>query len=79
MKKRENIFFSKTCKNIKKRRPECRIGFLRQIWKKIFRPQKTNFFGQTKIKKEKEKTVLQSYTPCLNSQSIKRWKQKGWE
>jgi len=42
---------------------------LEQIWKKIFRPQKTSFFPQTKKEKKEEKKqkLLQSY---LNSQSV---------
>jgi len=64
---------------ISKKEGRVSIWFLRRIWKKIIRPQKTYFFGQTKKeKKEKNKNqkkqinLLQSYTPCLNSQSVKK-------
>jgi len=73
--KRANIFYSKTCENIKKRRVHCRICFLRRNWRKKIRPHKTYLWGRKpkkkKSTKKKQINLLQSYTPCLDSRAVK--------
>jgi len=72
-KKRANIFYSKTYENIKKKRVDTTrqsICFFRRIWKKYFDPTKQTFFR--KPPKKQKHIILQSHTPCLNSQSVKK-------
>jgi len=62
-----SIFFSKTCQNIKKEGQG--VMFFKDKSGKKIDPRQPNFFRQKNNKKQKK--LLQSYTPCLNSQSVK--------
>jgi len=63
----KHFSFKKTCKTIEKLRTAWPIRFLRRRLKKL--SKKKPLMSE---RRKKNKILLQSYTPCLDSQSVKK-------